>query len=99
MNKVLPIYNAEVTAGSLLLKESRAIAQLLLQGADDKTWHQALVIDNVLQKTSPTSTKRMAKLIRKRLEPMPAELLTIVAEGSTEIAIQALLATAIKHSR
>ena len=46
-------YNAEITAGSLLLKESRAIVQLLLQDADAKAWHKAIAVDNVLQKTSP----------------------------------------------
>lgn len=92
-------YNAEITAGSLLLKESRLIAQLLLQGADEKTWHQALAVDNVLQKTSPTSTRRIARLIKKRLSPMPRELWSFVAEGPAEVATQSLLVAAIKHSR
>lgn len=93
------IYNAEITAGSLLLKESRAIVQLLLQGANDVEWQRAIAIENILQKTSPASAKRMATLIRKRLELMPRELWSMVAEGTTEVATQSLLAAAIKHSR
>ena len=95
----IQIYNAEITAGSLLLKESRAIVQLLLRGADDVEWQRAIAIENVLQKTSPASAKRMAKLLRNRLKLMPRELWSMVAEGTTEVATQSLLATAIKHSR
>jgi len=95
----MQIYNAEITAGSLLLKESRAIVQLLLQGADDVEWQRAIAIENVLQKTSPASAKRMATLIRKRLELMPRELWSKIAVGTTEVATQSLLAAAIKHSR
>jgi hypothetical protein len=96
---VSQLYNAEITAGSLLLKESRVVAQLLLQGADNTAWQRAIMVDNVLQKTSPASAKRMATLIRKRLDLMPRELWTMVAEGTTEVATQSLLAATIKHSR
>ena len=93
------LYNAEITAGSLLLKESRTIVQLLLHDADAKMWQRAIVVDNVLQKTSPATAKRMATLIRKRLELMPRELWVMIADGTTEVATQCLLAAAIKHSR
>lgn len=99
MTAATPLYNAEITAGSLLLKESRVVAQLLLQRADNTAWQRAIMVDNVLQKTSPASAKRMATLIRKRLELMPRELWTMVAEGTTEVATQSLLAATIKHSR
>lgn len=99
MKKETQIYNAEIVAGSLLLKESRAIAELLLQGADQQAWHQAIVIDNVLQKTSLNSSLRLTRLLKKRLEAMPREVLEIVASGTTEVALQSLLAAAIKHSR
>ena len=62
------IYNGEIVAGSLLIPESRKIARLLLNGADTKKWHQAVFIDNILQKRSPAAAKRQAKLIRNRLE-------------------------------
>ena len=92
-------YNADLTAGSLLLRESREIVSLLQQNADTKTWLRALSVENVLQKTSPATARRMATLIRKRLELMPKELWGMVADGTTEVATQCLLASAIKHSR
>jgi len=93
------IYNGEIVAGSLLIPESRKIARLLLINADADTWHNAIEVKNILQKRSPASAKRQAKLIRNRLELMKPELWRLIVESSTDVAIQALLAAAIKHSR
>ena len=93
------IYNAEISAGSLMLSESRIIAQLLLEQPDEKAWHRAIIIDNVLQKKAPSSAKRQARLIRNRLELMPKALLNMILDGNREVATQALFAAAIKHSR
>ena len=92
-------YNADLTAGSLLLRESREVVRLILQDADTKKWYRAIAVENVLQKTSPATARRMATLIKKRLEMMPHELWNMVADGTTEVATQSLLAAAIKHSR
>jgi len=93
------LYNVEISAGSLLQRESCEIARLLLDGADKEMWYRALVVENVLQKSSPTSSKRMSRLIRNRLEAMTPELWTLVSEGNMEVSTQALLAAAIKHSK
>lgn len=85
-------------AGSLLVRESQIIARLLLEDVDTEAWHRAIVIDNILQKRSPESSKRQARLIKDRLILMEPELWTIVAQGMTDVVIQALLAAAIKHS-
>jgi hypothetical protein len=91
-------YNAEISAGSLMLRESREIANLLLKGSDDKGWYQALYIDNILQKKVPATARRMARLIRNRLELMTPDLWKMVVNGTSEIAMQSLFAAAIKHS-
>ncbi len=93
------MYNAEISAGSLMLRESRIVAGLLLDRADDMAWHQALAVDNILQKKVPATARRMARLIRNRLELMSPELWEMVMHGNSEVARQALLAAAIKHSR
>ena len=85
-------------AGSLLVRESQIIARLLLEHADAKAWHKAIVIDNILQKRSPESSKRQARLIKSRLVLMQPELWTIIDQGMTDAVIQALLAAAIKRS-
>ncbi len=84
-------YNGEIVAGSLLINESRKIARLLLNNADSETWHQAIVIENILQKRSPVAAKRQARLIKNRLSLMKPDLWEIVDNGSADVAIQALL--------
>ena len=93
------LYNAEISAGSLLLKESREVAKLLIDQADDAAWHKALVVDNVLQKKSPASARRMARLIRNRLEGMESSLWLLVLDSDREVALQSILVAAIKHSQ
>jgi hypothetical protein len=91
-------YNGEIVAGSLLVPESREIATLLLQGASEEEWYQAIIVHNVLQKRSPASAKRQASLIRKRLDLMTPEHWALVKDGNAEVSNQALLAAADKHS-
>lgn len=94
-----PIYNAEISAGSLMLRESRKVAKLLLEGSDEDGWYQAIHVDNILQKKVPVTARRMIRLIRNRLEPMSPELWKLIVNGSAETALQALLVAAIHHSR
>ena len=92
-------YSAEISAGSLLVKESREIARLFLAQADESAWYNALLAENVLQKKSPASARRMARLIRNRLEQMNPEHWRLVLDSDREVATHALLAAAVKHSR
>lgn len=95
----MAIYNAEISAGSLMLPESRRVATLLLAHPTKEQWFEALELDNVLQKKSPATARRQARLIRNRLETLEEEAWTLIAEGSQEVATQLLFAAAIKHSR
>jgi len=93
------MYNAELSAGSLMLPESRKIAGFLLTRPTPQEWNQALRIDNLLQKRAPSTALRLSRLIRNRLEPMPAEALRLIIQGEAEVATQMRLIAAIKHSR
>lgn len=92
-------YNAEISAGSLMATESRRLATLLLSDPDDATWLQAIEIENILQKKTPATARRQAKLIRKRLATLDTEAWKKIAERDNEVALQLLLAAAVKHSR
>ncbi len=92
-------YNAQLTAGGLLLPESRKVAKMLLAGVDEEKWFEAIHEDNLLQKRSSASTKRQTRLIRNRLAFLSPDLLKLVAEGTRDEATQALLVAAIRHSR
>lgn len=92
-------YRANLTAGSLKLRESRLIAGLLLQDLDADGWQQALHEDNVLQAANPKTIRHMEGLVRGRLELLGPKLWRMVRDGSAELASQACMAAAIKHSR
>lgn len=91
-------YQADLSAGSLMLPESRIVARLLLDGVGTAAWEQAIRIDNVLQKSAPATAIRQARLIRLRLEAVDRSFWTLIAEGDKEEATQALFAAALKHS-
>lgn len=91
-------YRADITAGSLKVAESRIIADLLLKQADDDAWKSALTQDNLLQTRSPATARRLARLIRNRLETMTVDLWKLVRDGSSVVATHACLAAASKHS-
>jgi hypothetical protein len=92
------IYNGEIVAGSLLVKESREVAELLLRGLNEKQFYKEVLISNVLQKRSPASAKRQAKLLRNRLLPLHHDFWEMIREGSHEQSTQALLVASIVHS-
>lgn len=93
------IYNAQISAGSLMLPESRRVARLLLTHPTKEQWFEALRVDNILQKKAPSTARRQARLIRNRLETLEEEAWALIADGPQEMAVQLILAAAIKHSR
>jgi len=96
---VTTIYNAEISAGSLMPLESRRIAVFLLTHPDDNAWRQALIDDNILQKKAPGTAVRQASLIRKQLNTLDAKALEMVAQREQEVVIHLLLVAAVKHSQ
>lgn len=95
----MPLYHAQSSAGSLMITESRRIAKLLLQKPDEAAWAHAIKVENILQKQSPVTAHRQARLIRKRLELIDDEGLKLIAADITEVSTQMLLLAAIRHSR
>jgi len=94
----MPVYNAEISAGSLLPLESKRIATLLLRSPDEVAWHEAIVIQNILQKKTPATARRQATLLRKRLTTLDAKAWEMIASREGEVVSQLLLAASIKHS-
>lgn len=91
------LYNAEISAGSLMLPESRRIARLLLTRPSQAEWDEALKGENLLQK-KPATARRQARLIRNRLETLDEEGWMLVVDGDGELSNQVLLAAAARHS-
>lgn len=95
---MVSLYNAEISAGSLLIPESRRIAELMLSQPGPQAWNDAIVRDNLLQK-SPSTAKRQAKLIRNRLQTLDAHGLKLVVQSDSELCAQLLMAAALRHSQ
>jgi hypothetical protein len=92
-------YNAEISAGSLLTLESRRVATLLLSNPDPVAWQHAIEVENILQKKTPATARRQARLLQRRLGTLDAVALKMITERESEVATQLLLAAAVKHSQ
>ena len=93
-----PRYQANLTGGSLKVAESRIVAGLILQGGDPQDWGKAILTENLLKTRTPGTAKRLGRLIRDRLSPMPQEILHLIRDGAGDVATHAVLAAAIRHS-
>lgn len=56
-------------------------------------------VENVLQKASPATAVRQARLIRLRLESIDSRVWPLIKDGDKETATQLLFAAALKHSQ
>ncbi|MCC6543790.1 MAG: DUF1819 family protein [Nitrospirae bacterium] len=92
-------YIANITAGALLVSESRKIADMMIRKVSIEEWKDAVENKNILQKLSVSSSKRIASFIKARLWLMTPELWEMVRDGDAVLATQAIFAAAIKHCR
>jgi hypothetical protein len=95
----MSLYNAEISAGSLMPLESKRVAKLLLTQPDEDAWVNAIEVENILQKKTVATARRQARLIRKRLSTLDPDGWQLIAQRESEVANQLLLASAIKHSQ
>jgi len=93
------IYTATISSTSLRLRESRIVADLLLDGVSGNAWKEAILEQNVLQVDSAVAVWRSARILRARLEPLGEGLWEMVRDGGRELATQASFAGAVKDSR
>ena len=93
------IYTATISSTSLRLRESRIVADLLLQAVSDDDWKEAVIDQNILQMGSPVTTTRSSNILRARLDPLGEGLWKMVRDGGHTLATQAAFAGTVKHSR
>ena len=93
------LYTATISSTSLRLRQSRIVADLLLQDLSDAAWKKAVLDQNVLQMGSPVTIVRSSNILRARLEPLGEGLWRMLRDGGRAQATQAALAGAVKHSR
>jgi hypothetical protein len=91
-------YLGDLIGGSLMLRESQTIAELLLKKPTQEEWNDAIINKNILQKRSDASAKRNAATIKKRLEGLSSEYLNTLAGSGTELSTQLMFAATIINS-
>lgn len=91
-------YLGDIIGGSIMLRESRLIAEILLTDPDSETWSQKIENENLLQKTSIQSAKRFAATLRKRLSPFGNDFLQAIIDADDTLASQMLLLATINNS-
>ena len=91
-------YDSDLIGGSLMVRESRIIADLLLQQATAEQWHQAIQVENVLQKRTTASAQRNATAIRKRLERLEPDFWKALRDGDDELATQVAFCGALERN-
>lgn len=91
-------YKSNIVAASLLINESRKIAELMLQGLSEEEWKRVLYTDNILQRRSPLTIRKQSRVLRNRLELMTKDFHHLIAEANQQLLKQSLLVTAVKHS-
>jgi hypothetical protein len=91
-------YLGDLIGGSLMIKESQLIADLLLTNPTKEDWDDAIVEQNILQKRSPASAKRNAATIKKRIALLGEDFLTMLANANHEEASQLMMAATLINS-
>ena len=91
-------YESDLNGGSLMVRESRVVADLLLTNSSDDEWHKVIQLENRLQKRSPATAKRNAQAIRKRLDKMEPEFWRAIRDGDDELATQVAYASVLNRN-
>lgn len=91
-------YDSDLIGGSLLVRESRVIAELLLQGPDDDEWQREIQVENRLQKRSLATAKRQARALRQRLERLDQPFWRAIRDGDEQLATQVAFVAALERN-
>ncbi|BDX19215.1 hypothetical protein MFKK_20250 [Halopseudomonas aestusnigri] len=91
-------YDSDLIGGSLQVRESRIVADLLLQNASAEHWCEVIQQENRLQKRTSASAKRVAQALRKRLERLDASFWRAIRDGDDELATQVVFCSALERN-
>lgn len=91
-------YDSDLLGGSLQVRESRIVADLLLKGATEEQWQEAIQEKNVFQKRTTNSAKRVAHALRKRLERLDEPFWRGIRDGDDQLATQLVFCSALERN-
>lgn len=103
MNKDLELnkakqYIRDLTGGSLLIEESRLVAETLLQALSEPEWNRLFIEENILKKKSQHTAIRYARAIRRRLEPLGKAFIEAVIHEPESSYKQLLMLSLMIHT-
>lgn len=81
----------DLLGGSLMVRESRIIAELLLSEPDETTWQKQIIYENILQASSTSTANRYARTVKLRLMALDRECWQLIVDGSESERLQMLL--------
>lgn len=81
-------YDSDLLGGSLMVREARVIAGLLLEQPSEERWREAIEAENCLQKPTRASATRTARALRQRLQRLDAPFWQALRDGDDELASQ-----------
>ena len=91
-------YLGDLIGGSLMIKESQLIADLLLTAPSKEEWDNAIIEQNILQKRSPASAKRNSATIKKRIGFLGNNFLQALTKANHEESSQLMMAAILINS-
>lgn len=91
-------YDSDLTGGSLMVRESRVVADLLLNEATPEQWLETIQTDNRLQKPTASTARRIAQSIRKRLERVEPSFWKAIRDGDDELATQVAFCAVLERN-
>ena len=91
-------YDNDLVGGAFMVRESRISADLLLKQAPPEQWHQAIHVDNLLQKRKTSSAQRNSIAIRRRLEGLHEEFWLMLRDGDANLATQVSFCAALNRN-
>jgi hypothetical protein len=91
-------YIRDLTGGSLLIEESRLVAETLLQALSEPEWNRLFIEENILKKKSQHTAIRYARAIRRRLEPLGKAFIEAVIHEPESSYKQLLMLSLMIHT-
>lgn len=91
-------YDSDLTGGSLMVRESRIVADLLLDNATAEEWQNAIKTENRLQKPTLATAQRVTLAIRKRLERLEPPFWRAIRDGDDELATQVAFCAVLERN-